>query len=466
MMQPPTRSRPGATGVAGDGAHGLASSARTSGLAGDGNSASLRRKARPISADVTCRVPDKNLGEFSELATGYQGAYRPARVGLTKALDAGKLRNPLHMQQRATLWNRPVTPGRRPPSRGAGLNSDAIARPRSGTRDIGSHGAALSRQRGGAEGYGQLQPQRIELPGYLNTPARRVDGEPIPPDERMTAVRKIQDLDLLTFACRRAGKLREEGRAHFSLGVLHDNLAQYQKAIKAYANFLRVCKECNDTQGCALAYHCLAVDHQLAGTSVGTSDRSGPAAAETGAKSSEDMLRKALFFHNKHRENSDPVGKFVAHLNMGLAYAALGEREASTVNHQYALRYALQLRSLEGQSLAIGSLGFGPGMYENDPDKMRVLIERYVELCDALKQTRNQAAALRKLGILASQRGEYEQSVDYFTQAMEAARTQGDAEVEKDCSVRLGIAAGQSKMSEHIGAILQQSVVQRGEESL
>jgi hypothetical protein len=110
-----------------------------------------------------------------------------------------------------------------------------------------------------------LQPQRIELPGYLNTPSRRPDGEPASPEERTLTIRKIQDLELLTFACRRASKVREEGRAHFSMGVLRDNLGQYQKAIDSYNQFLRVCKECNDGQGCALAYHCIAVDHQLLG---------------------------------------------------------------------------------------------------------------------------------------------------------------------------------------------------------
>ena len=35
---------------------------------------------------------------------------------------------------------------------------------------------------------------------------------------------------------------------------------------------------------------------------------------------------------------------------------------------RYALRYALQLHSLEGQSLAIGSLSFSAGMYDQEPD--------------------------------------------------------------------------------------------------
>jgi len=171
------------------------------------------------------------------------------------------------------------------------------------------------------------------------------------------------------------------------------------------------------------------------------------------------MLRKSIVFHNKHRENSDSVGKFVAHLNMGLAYAQLGEKEASTVNHQYALRYALQLRSLEGQSLAMGSLSFSAGMYDNDLDKMRVLIERYVDLCGALKQAKNQTSALKKLGTIASQQGQMADSIRYFEEAMECARLQGDREAEKDCCVRLGIAAGQAKMAEHLSGILHKSVV-------
>merc|ERR1712194_131372 len=112
---------------------------------------------------------------------------------------------------------------------------------------------------------GMLRPQRIELPTYLNTPLRRPDDEPLAPEEKTLAIRRIQDLDLLTYACKRASKVREEGRAHYSLGILRDNRGEYAKAITSYNSFLRVCKECNDSQGCALAYHCIAIDHQLLG---------------------------------------------------------------------------------------------------------------------------------------------------------------------------------------------------------
>jgi len=385
------------------------------------------------------KTPEKSLGEFGELASGYEGGYRPARVNLRKALEAGKLRNPLNMQQRTPMWVPPEMDDR--PASACSTASRTL-RPNS----RGGMRASSAKHGTQASGMGALQPQRIELPSYLNTPGRQPDKVPLSPEGRTVTIRRLQDLDLLTFACRRANKVREEGRAHFSCGVLYDNLGQYEKAIKSYANFLKVCKECHDLQGCALAYHCLGVDYEIIGS---------------GNPEKKESLRKALYFHNKHRESSDSVGKFVAHLNMGIAYAELGEREASTVNHQYALRYALQLHSLEGQSLAIGNLGFSAGMYENDPEKMRILIERYVELCDTLKQTNNQTSAFKKLGSLASQQGNYEQSLEYFEQAVECAKTQGDREAEKACRVQLGIASGQAKMAEHMNNILQQSIVQQ-----
>merc|ERR1740129_881574 len=253
--------------------------------------------------------PDKALGEFSELCANYEGSNRPARMGLCRALDAGKMRNPLQMRQSAAPWS-----ARRPMSAGSCSGKASASRAVSAGRARGGLGGAwrspgapdgdrggatgtaaqvVTTQGAGDRGPGVLRPQRIELPSYLNTPARGADGKPCAPDDRTATLRRVQDLELLTFACRRASKVREEDRAHFSLGVLRDNLGQYQKAIESYNQFLRVCKECNDSQGCALAYHCIAVNHQLLG---------GALSAEN-AKSSDrpDELRKAIYFHNKHR---------------------------------------------------------------------------------------------------------------------------------------------------------------------
>ena len=51
------------------------------------------------------------------------------------------------------------------------------------------------------------------------------------------------------------------------------------------------------------------------------------------------------------------AGKFLAHVNLGIIYNSVGDFEKSSINHQFALRYAIQMSSVAGQSVAIGNLG-------------------------------------------------------------------------------------------------------------
>lgn len=48
---------------------------------------------------------------------------------------------------------------------------------------------------------------------------------------RIAAQKRLKDYNILAFACKRAGKSRDEGRAYYSTGVLYDNLAKYKQAI-------------------------------------------------------------------------------------------------------------------------------------------------------------------------------------------------------------------------------------------
>jgi hypothetical protein len=59
----------------------------------------------------------------------------------------------------------------------------------------------------------------------------------------------------------------------------------------------------------------------------------------------------------KHKEIADVAGKFLAHVNLGIIHGMLGDQEKSSINHQFALRYAIQMSSVAGQSVAIGNLG-------------------------------------------------------------------------------------------------------------
>ena len=101
------------------------------------------------------------------------------------------------------------------------------------------------------------QAQRIELPIYFNTPKRKEDifnKKRLVKDNksleknimnnnsgltmsysdsynRIAAQKRLKDYDILAFACKRAGKSRDEGRSYYSTGVLYDNLGKFKDAI-------------------------------------------------------------------------------------------------------------------------------------------------------------------------------------------------------------------------------------------
>jgi len=47
-------------------------------------------------------------------------------------------------------------------------------------------------------------------------------------------MKRLKDYKILAFACKRAGKVADEGRAYYSIGVLYDNIKKYKLAIEFY----------------------------------------------------------------------------------------------------------------------------------------------------------------------------------------------------------------------------------------
>ena len=100
-----------------------------------------------------------------------------------------------------------------------------------------------------------------------------------------------------------------------------------------------MCRAIGDVHGEALAYNCIGVDFMK----LGEIDPSN--------------YNDAIQYHMKHKEIADVAGKFLAHINLGIIYNNIGDYEKSSINHQFALRYAIQMSSVAGQSVAIGNLG-------------------------------------------------------------------------------------------------------------
>ena len=144
---------------------------------------------------------------------------------------------------------------------------------------------------------------------------------------------------MLAFGCRRAGKVRDEGRSYYSIGVLYDNIKKHKKAVEYYLKFLQVCKSINDSHGEALAYNCIGVDYQLLG------------------EADPEYSRKAIEYHTLHEALADVNGKFLASINLGLCHDRLGDQKNSIYFFQNALKHSIQMSNLSGQSVAMGNIG-------------------------------------------------------------------------------------------------------------
>jgi tetratricopeptide (TPR) repeat protein len=72
----------------------------------------------------------------------------------------------------------------------------------------------------------------------------------------------------------------------------------------------------------------------------------------------EEYLLNAVTYHSKHLEiGPDAGGRFVANTNLGLCYGMLGDIIKAAHHHQDALRTAIKMQTLYGQSIAVGNLG-------------------------------------------------------------------------------------------------------------
>ena len=85
------------------------------------------------------------------------------------------------------------------------------------------------------------------------------------------------------------------------------------------------------------------------------------------------------------------------------------------------MRYAIQMSSVAGQSVAIGNLGKvgGDKVYaQMNQDKMQMFVERYLELSNELKYRKGESGAYMQLGEILTQKGDYDSGTKHFYRAM------------------------------------------------
>ena len=89
-------------------------------------------------------------------------------------------------------------------------------------------------------------------------------------------------------------------------------------------------------------------------------------------------------------------------------------------------------------------------------DKMKMFVERYLELSNELKYRKGESGAYMQLGEILTQQGDYDSSTKHFYRAMKISEETNDADMKEQAKVNFGMANASLKWSSHITNILQQ----------
>ena len=128
--------------------------------------------------------------------------------------------------------------------------------------------------------------------------------------------------------------------------------------------------------GEGVACNCMGVNYMLLASPP--SDAGTVAGMKQGEGSmQEDHLKIAIKYHQMHLAAADNGGKFVAHTNLGLSYAMLNDITNSARHHQDALRIAIKMQTLYGQSIAVGNLGM-LALNKNDFSTSRTCFQQVI----------------------------------------------------------------------------------------
>jgi len=264
----------------------------------------------------------------------------------------------------------------------------------------------------------------------------------------------IKDFSVLAYSSKRAEKKDQEAIGYVSLGVIHDNQCNYQSAIENYKLYLQLCEQQGDVMGTACACNCIGVDLMLM---VSPQTDSGIIKATTLNSNNIEYINIAIEYHNKHLSiGPDDGGRFVANINIGLCLAMAGNVTLAAKHYQDALRIAIKMQTLYGQSIAVGNLG-NLALIKNDVATAKTCFEQHLQLVQALGDSEAEVKAWKVLSQIKYDEGDVTGSIDCLEQSKKIALKEQYFNELRRVHCHIGLAKGSLEFEEYAQTISQQS---------
>jgi tetratricopeptide (TPR) repeat protein len=262
----------------------------------------------------------------------------------------------------------------------------------------------------------------------------------------------IRDYSVLAFSSKRAGKRDVEAAAYVSLAVIHDNQSNFQAGIAHYKQYLEICEEMGDTAGVAIACNCIGVSYML--MAIPDSDAGSLAAGKDPATNLQ-AVRTAAQFHQRHLSVSDQGGCFVANTNLGICYGILGDAVLSGQHHQEALRVAIKMQTLYGQSLSVGNLGL-LALSKGDHQTARTCLEQHLQLVQTLQDVEAEVNAWKLLAKAAAAQDDNASVIEYLEHARRVAHRESYPSELRRIHCQIGVAKGSHTIQAYADNLLMQ----------
>lgn len=195
---------------------------------------------------------------------------------------------------------------------------------------------------------------------------------------------QIADLRSAAIAGLRTNKKDIEAISSVSLGIIYDNIGDYESAIQEYTKYAELCDLLHDKLGKSAALNYLGVSYMLLGTKVSDTGMNPIPCIGNNKDTTLENIQQAIKFHQMHVQNSNnDVEKFIALINLGLCFSILQEFTESNQYYQDALKLSINIKSIFGQSIAVGNLGLN-GFKQDDFKSAKLCFEQNLQLVQML----------------------------------------------------------------------------------
>ncbi len=203
------------------------------------------------------------------------------------------------------------------------------------------------------------------------------------------------------------------------IGIFHQYMGNYSKAIKYYLKSLKICEELDDKKEMANCYYNIGIIHTKQGNF-------------------EKAIEYYLGSIKIRKEIGDRNGISASYNNIGIVYENQGNYDKAIEYYLRSLKIREEIVDRNGISASYGNIGnvhWCQGNYDN-------AIEYYLKALKIFEEIGNKNgifACYGNIGVIHKNQGNYDKAIEYFLKSLKITEEIGDKNGMSNCYNNIGV---------------------------